>query len=149
MQTLTDSIEINATPQEAFQWFMDIENGYRAWHPDHIAWRWISGEPFEVGSKAIIEERLHGEPHRFTCVTTRVKESERIEFSFTFPLSLIASGGSFEFAPAGAGCSFTANLSFRFGWLFSRIFRKEMNAVVKHMREEGENLKRILEAGCF
>jgi hypothetical protein len=145
MQILTDSIEIHAPPEEAFLWFLDIEKHYRLWHLDHIGWSWMSGEPFQIGSRAVIQEILHGEHHKLTCVTTHVIKDELIEYTFAFPFSLIASGGSFEFTKNDTGFTFRATLTFRFAKLFSKFFRKEMNAVIRHMREEGENLKRILE----
>ena len=39
---------------------------------------------------------------------------------------------------------FTATLSLRFGWLISIFFKGMVEVVKKHMKEEGENLKRLL-----
>ena len=36
-------------------------------------------------------------------------------------------------------------LSFRFGWLFSKLAKNRVEAIKKHMKEEGENLKILLE----
>ena len=50
----------------------------------------------------------------------------------------------------GDTCVFTASGTYRVGWLI-RTFAKNklersLSSVRKHMKEEGENLKRILEA---
>jgi len=42
-------------------------------------------------------------------------------------------------------CVFTATLSFRFGWFFSRFAKSRIKAIEMHMKEEGENLKKLLE----
>ena len=43
---LTDSIEIHATPEKVFGFFLRIvdDASYRAWYPeDPVAFRWIKG----------------------------------------------------------------------------------------------------------
>ena len=49
--------------------------------------------------------------------------------------------------PKRDGCIFTATLYFRMGWLFSIFAKDRVEAIKKHMKEEGENLKNILEKG--
>jgi len=38
---LTDSIKINAPPEKVFSFFTGLRDGenYRAWHPDHVIFR--------------------------------------------------------------------------------------------------------------
>ncbi|MFZ2071742.1 MAG: hypothetical protein WAV32_09165 [Halobacteriota archaeon] len=36
-------------------------------------------------------------------------------------------------------------ISFRFGWLFSKFARNRVEAIKRHMKEEGENIKILLE----
>ena len=65
---LTDSIEIHATPEEIFAFFLQIvdDASYRAWHPeDHVAFRWIKGKPWQERSVAYAEEYIHGKLHKF------------------------------------------------------------------------------------
>ena len=38
-------------------------------------------------------------------------------------------------------------LSFRFAKLFSKLAKNRVEAIKKHIKEEGENLKRLLEKG--
>lgn len=145
MRVLSDSIEIKTTPKMLFQWFLDIEGNYESWHPDHVSWDWVDGEPFQVGSKAISKEYLHGKIHTLKAVVTNVKENELIEYKFLFPESIIVPGGSFKFTYKDSICIFTATLSVRFGGLISKIFKNRMRSTLKHMKEEGKNLKRIIE----
>jgi hypothetical protein len=44
------------------------------------------------------------------------------------------------------GLAFTASISYRFGWLTQRLFKRRMIALKRHMEEEGSNLKRIVES---
>jgi hypothetical protein len=73
-----------------------------------------------------------------------------IEYKLVFPHSLISTGGSFSVEQLGYNrCLFTATLSFRFGWLLSKIAKEMVVSLRTHMREEGENLKILLESGCL
>ncbi|MFX0113135.1 MAG: SRPBCC family protein [Candidatus Hodarchaeota archaeon] len=65
MTTLTDSIEIKATPKKVFDWFMHFAENYKAWHPEHGECRWLKGKAFEAGSILYSEEYLHGKLHKF------------------------------------------------------------------------------------
>jgi len=145
MQKLTDSIEIKTTPENIFQWFINIEKNYKSWHPDHISWDWEDGELFQIGSKAIVKEYIHGKVHSLKSIITNIKKNELIEYNFLFPTSIIVKRGSFIFSNTNSSCIFTATLTFRFGKIFSKLFKKQMEAMIKHMKEEGENLKRLLE----
>lgn len=142
---ITDSIEIKTAPENIFQWFMNIENNYQSWHPDHVGLRWIKGKAGEIGSIAVAKEYLHGKLHNMKLKTIAVEKNVLIEYKNYFPISIITPKGSFQFAATDFGCVFTATVSFRFGTLLSKIFRRQVEVVIKHMREEGENMKRILE----
>ena len=63
MQKLIDTKEIKNTSENVFQWFMNINKNYKSWHPDHISWDWKNGEPFQIGSKVIVKEYIHGKVH--------------------------------------------------------------------------------------
>ncbi len=59
---LEDSIEINTSPQEIFNFLVQLNDNdsYRAWHPeDHVTLRWIKGKALEEGKnlKKILEHR--------------------------------------------------------------------------------------------
>jgi hypothetical protein len=53
---------------------------------------------------------------------------------------------TFEIEPSGNDSIFTATLDFRMGKLLSKVAKKSMNNIIKHMQEEGDNLKKILES---
>ena len=147
MITLKDSIEIKTTPEKIFKFFVHFEENFHAWHPDHVECRWLKGKPFEEGSILYVEEYLHGKLHKFKFFGTKVELNKKIEYTLSFPMSIICPKGSFIIEPRRESSIFTATLSFRFGWLFSKLAKNRVDAIKKHMREEGENLKRLLEEG--
>ena len=151
---LTDSIEIKTTPKEIFDFFTHLvdDQSYRAWYPDdHVALRWIKGQPWEEGSVVYAEEYIHGKLHKLRFVITKVIPNRRIEFA---PLSrflrIYFPKNIFAIEPKEDNCVFTASGCLRVGWLV-KTFAKDklkqgLSSVRKHMKEEGENLKRILES---
>jgi uncharacterized protein YndB with AHSA1/START domain len=155
MITLKESLEVEAAPEEVFNWlvqrFQDRES-YRAWHPDHVDLRWLKGAPLREGSVVYAEEYLHGALHKLKFRITKVVPNRLIEYRCLFPLSLLAPGNSFVVEPKGEGrCVFTAQGSLRFPrWLFERLpprHKGKIEAAERHIREEGENLKRAVEEG--
>jgi uncharacterized protein YndB with AHSA1/START domain len=145
VRALSDSVEIVAPPLEVFEWLLHLDEHYREWHPDHVQWRYLDRTPDLVGSVVEYEERLHGSTHRLRARFTRVVRPGRIEFKNLFPASLICPRGSFIVEPKGEGSLFTATLEFRLAGLLERLAGDRTEAMRVHMREEGENLKRLLE----
>jgi hypothetical protein len=68
-----------------------------------------------------------------------------IEYKLLFPESIICSGGSFALQTYGNGSIFTATLTFPFGGIFLKIPKLRAEALKIHMKEEGQNLKNLLE----
>lgn len=153
MITLSDSIEVEATPEEVFEWLvrhMSDKESYQAWHPDHVDIRWIEGEPVKEGSIVYAEEYLHGALHKLKFRIVKIVPNRRIEYRSLFPLSLLAPGNAFEIEPKGPGrCIFTARGSLRLPrWLFEKVAKAhqgKIEATKQHMKEEGQNLKKALE----
>ena len=153
MVTLKDSIEVIATPEKVFEWLVQRfrdKASYQAWHADHVDIRWIKGEPLKEGSIAYAEEYLHGVLHKLKFRITKIVPNRVIEYSPLFPLSLLAPGNRFLIEPKGEeSCIFTATGSLRLPeWLFGKWNKNLMNkieATERHMKEEGENLKRAIE----
>lgn len=146
MLTLKDSITIDRPPEVIFEWFDHFTENYTSWHQDHVIAKWIRGRNFEKGSVLYAEEYLDGKLEQLSFEITRFTRGELIEYKLLFPHSIISPGGSFSVKPLnGEGSVFTATLSFRFGWLLSKIAKKRINAIRGHMREEGDNLKLLLE----
>ena len=145
METLTDSIEIKCSPQDIFTWFKNIEMNYKSWHEDHVDCKWIKGEPFEQDSILLSSEYIHGDLHEVKFKTVLVVENEYIGYNLSFPMSMISPKGTFQFQKKGSSTVFTATVSFRFGWLMKRMVKKQIVQFKVHMKEEGENLKKLIE----
>ena len=150
---LTDSIEIKTTPEKIFNFLTSLvdDESYRAWHhDDHVALCWLKGQPWEEGSVAYAEEYIHGKLHKLKFVVTKVVPNKEIEY---VPVSRLLRRyfpkNKFSIQQKGETCIFIASGIFRLGWLVKTFFKKHLvqglASVKKHMKEEGENLKRILE----
>lgn len=151
---IKDSIEIKATAEEVFNYLTAIvdDESYRTWHKDdHVSFRWLKGKPWTVGSVLFAEEFIHGKLHKFKFEITTIIPNQRIEYSPTsrfvrkfFPKN------EFILEQKGDICIFTASGTYRVGKLGKIFFKKAiengLSSVKKHMREEGENLKMILES---
>ena len=150
---LTHSIEIRTTPERIFEFFYSLvdDESYRAWHPDdHVAMRWTKGSPWQEGSVVYAEEYIDGKLYKLTFIVTRVVPNREIEY---VPVSRFrrryAPKYTFFVEPKNAGCIFTATVHIRVPQLPKLLARKRvergLSSVRKHMKEEGENLKKILE----
>jgi len=152
--TLTDSVEIKTTPDKIFDFFERLvdDDSYRIWHPqDHVAFRWLKGKPWEEGSVVYAEEYIHGKLHKLKFIVTKVVKNKEIEYSpSSWFLRKYFPKNSFHIKPKEETCIFTASGTYRVGWIV-RTFAKNklergLSSVRKHMKEEGQNLKRILES---
>jgi hypothetical protein len=152
--TLTDSIEIKTTPEKIFSFLTNLvdDESYRAWHPDdHVSLRWIEGQPCDEGSVVHAEEYIHGKLHKLKFVVTKIVPNEEIEYA---PVSRFLRRyfpkNTFTIEQKEDTCVFTATGTYRVGWLVRTFAKKRLerglSSVRKHIKEEGENLKRILEA---
>ena len=149
MISLRDSIEIYTTPKQLFAWLGRMPEEYTSWHPDHVACRELQGSILGVGSEIECEEFLHGKLHSMRFRMTKVLPNKRIEF--------IIEGmgrGAFEAEAEGDIARFNAELDIGldapiigrlFDFIFSLFFNRRIEAMRRHMAEEGRNLKEILE----
>jgi uncharacterized protein YndB with AHSA1/START domain len=143
---LEASTEIDEPPDVVFRFFEEIEDRYREWHPDHVTFRWVTGEGLEVGNEAYFEEWIGGELQERTIRYTTVEPNRYIEFKPTGRLiGLFVPHISFTVEPEDGGCRVTQRIKVRTGPIGRRLNRKEFDAVREHMNEEAENLKRIVE----
>jgi hypothetical protein len=143
---LKDSIEIKSTPEKIFEFFENWENNYSKWHPDHGDSKWLHGSLNKPGSVFYAEEFLHGRLHKLKCKITDIKRPYKFDYKFLFPMSLLISRGSFIIEQKDDRCIFTATMNFRFSKLLKTIAKRRMIDFMHHMREESENLKRIIES---
>ena len=150
---LTDSIEIKTTPEKIFNFLMNLvdDESYRAWHKeDHVTLRWLKGSPWQEGSVVYAEEYIHGKLHKLKFAVTKVAPNERIEYAPTSKfLRIYFPKNEFIIEQKGDSCLFIASATYRIGWIvktfFTKALEKGLSGVRKHMKEEGENLKAILE----
>ena len=149
MMTLKDSIEIKTMSEQIFNWLTNLRTreDYQAWHPNHVEWYWIKGEPFQVGSIVYCEEYIHGNKDKLRFICTKVIPNRLIEYRPSFPMSILMSKSQFIIEPKNeTSCVLTAAISFREVPFLKKLFSREIEALQQHMKEEGENLKKILES---
>ncbi|UCE06283.1 MAG: SRPBCC family protein [bacterium] len=150
MMNLKDSIEINCIPEKIWIFFTNLEQNYKAWHPqDHIVFKWTKGKPMESGSCWYAEEIVRGKLFKLKGTIGEVVPNRKIVFKYSFPISLVAPKFEWLIEPKGSNSVFTAISYLRAGKFLRRVFKKEMEIKIamhnKHVKEEGENLKKILE----
>lgn len=146
--TMSHSIDIDASPEEVFAFFVNIEENYTKWHPNHNEFRWIKGRPMEVGSVAFADQMGRGKSQKLNTRIDRVEPNRRIEFSWTNPFAkFFLPRNAWLFEPINGGCRFTAESDVRLGWISSRMahVKEGIEEGRKHLKEEGENLKRLVE----
>ena len=143
---LEATVEIDAPPDAVFRFFEEIDERYEEWHPDHLTFRWVSGDGLEVGAEAYFEERIGGELQQRTIRYTTVEANRYIEFEPVGRLvGFFLPHISFTFEPVERGCRVTQRIRVRTGPIGKRLNRREFEAVREHMHEEGENLKQLVE----
>ena len=97
------------------------------------------------GAEAYFEERIAGE-YRKAGPVHRIIPDRYIEFTPRPRLvELLMPSISFSVDPRMGGPVLTQRIRIRTGPIGARLNRREFDAVRIHMREEGENLKSILE----
>ena len=151
--TLTDSVEIQTAPEKVFDFFLHLvdDASYRTWHPDdHMSLRWVKGSPWKEGSIVYAEEYFHGKLHKLKFLISKVVANREIEYiPASRLLRIYFPKNRFVIEPSGNGCIFTAEVHLRVGRLVKTLAKHKLETgllfVRKHMKEEGENLKRILE----
>ena len=151
---MTDSIEIRRTPEKIFEFFYSLvdDASYRAWHPDdHVTMRWTKGSPWQEGSVIYAEEYIDVELQKLTFIVTKVVPDREVEY---VPVSRFrrryAPKYTFSVEPKDPSSVFTAAVHVRVPLLPRLLAKKKveggLSSVRKHMKEEGENLKKILES---
>ena len=151
MITLKDTVEIQASPEQIVGFFLNFQENFYAWHPDHVECHYLTPGPLKENSIIYIEEYLHGELHKLKLHITKIQPNSRIEYK-----TFLGTKGIFIIEPRETGTMFTAELHMGtkiplLGKLVDRIMRmflsRHLEGLQQHMAEEGQNLKRILEQG--
>jgi hypothetical protein len=143
---IEETTRIHSSPEDIYRFFETMDANYRRWHPDHVEFRWIEGDGLEQSAKAYFEERIAGQRQQKTVRFTEVVSGRYIEFkSSSWLVGLLMPSISFTIAPNEDGCELTQRIRIRTGPIGARLNRREFDAVRIHMKEEGENLKALLE----
>lgn len=149
MIQLRDTVDIQAPPERVWAWLNELPHHYRDWHPAHIDCRYIRGDNLAVGAVLQVNEYLHEKPHSLMLHADVVVPDRLLRYSGR------GFRGAFILEPVDEGTRFTAELEFGIclplgGRLLDvvlrRVLAKRLSAFQTHMREEGENLRRLLEA---
>ena len=146
---LSHSIEIKTTHEEIWKFLTNPDN-YTTWHPkDHVRMMWTKGKPFEVGSKFYSEQLVFGKVQKYNGEIKEYIPNRKVIFAFKFPVALLSPKIEWRTESKGENTVFTAISYIRAGYLFKKLFKKGMKKLItehnRHVGEEGENLKKILE----
>jgi uncharacterized protein YndB with AHSA1/START domain len=138
--------DIGVPPAAVFRFFEEMPDNYSNWHPDHVEFRWVDGNGLSAGTTAYFAERIAGTNHERTVRFVEVVPNERIVFTPTSRLvRFLMPRISFAIEPREAGCTLVQRITIRTGPIGAWLNRREFDAVRTHMREEGANLKRLVE----
>lgn len=157
MRTITEEIIIHATSEKIWYFItnLHLDNSYKRWHPsDHIAYYLRKGNMGEAGGIAYFVERIGKFTFRLFYKTTKANYPSYLEYKAAPPLSWLYAGkGTFTLEAVGAeNTRFIAYVEYGYDvpiigkivdWLIERIVKYD--DARKHVREEGENIKKLLE----
>lgn len=149
MSVLADSAFINASPKTVEDWLKDLPSHYTEWHPAHSKCEVFGDDITSPGTEFSFEELLHGETHHLRARVSSVSHENGLTIQYVVLGALSRSlgmKGAFQLQPNSGGCLFTATISvWPPMWLCNILFGSQMKNLAEHMKEEGENLKTILE----
>ena len=143
--TLEDSVEIKTTPEKVWEFLANMDRNYKTWHPqDHILFRWIKGKPMEEGSTIYAEEAVGGKMIKGKVTCGDVIPNRRFTLNPSFPRSIFV---KYEYLieTKGENTVFTALTHLKYPFFSEKHIRSVIEIGEKHVREEGENMKKILE----
>jgi uncharacterized protein YndB with AHSA1/START domain len=151
MAVLSDEVIVDAPPDAVYEFFRTMdEERYLAWHREHLAFRFVAGDRIAEGARAYFEEEIGDEHFESTVRYTEVRAPEYIEFRDEDRLTrLFNPKNTFAFESVDGGTRVVAEVHLRIGPLerLSSHVHHELEELRRHMREEGENLKRLVESG--
>ena len=145
---LVDTVTIDCTPDKVYStlvfFFQNSEN-YKLWHKDHISCYWKKGKDFSPESVLIAKEYLHETAFKLGFKILNNKPGIYFDYKILFPSSIICSGGSFRMTPIGTKTELVAQLNFRFDFMLNMLFKRIINSLRIHMKEEGIAIKGLIE----
>ena len=150
MLVLKDKIEIKSKPEEIWAFFIGLDKNYKNWHPqDYALFRWTKGKPMVSGSGFYAEELVMGNVKKFKGKIGEVIPYRKIVFINSFPISTLSPKFEWQIEPKGSKSIFVAINYMRGEKLLSKLLKGQTDSLIeigkKHMKEERENLKELLE----
>lgn len=150
---LKESIEIKTLPENVFDYLTGIvdDASFKTLNADNIRFRWLQGHPWSVGSIALAEKNLHGKLHKFRFVVSDIQPNRHIEYKPTSGfMRMFFPKKEFIIEQTDNGCRLISSATFRIGWIGKKLFKRSMDDGLSHfkayLREEGKNLRSLLEA---
>jgi len=143
-----DSTRIKSSPGNIFQFFENMEENYIKWHSDHIVFKWVKGRGLKEGNISYFEERIDGELFKKSVVYTNIIPNRYIEFvPANRIMRIFLHRMTFRIEPGEGYCTLTAQVVLKWvGPIARKLNENQFEQIRKHMKEEGENLKMILES---
>lgn len=146
MRSIRDTTHIRASRREVWAWLESMADHYTDWHPDHVSAEWIRGTPNQVGAELEVVEGIGGHQERLRFRLTRLIPERLYRYEIRGVRGWLLPGGAFELADADGGTVFVASIDCRWGSIVERILARRVEELRRHMREEGANLARLLDA---
>ena len=143
---LKSTVQIKTSADKIFNFFEEMDKNYLRLHPDHILFEWKKGEGLQVGNVFYFEEKINGQLIKKQTRFRKIIPNEWIEFELTnWFFRMIVPRISFIIRDFGDYCEVTQEIPIRTGPIGAYLNRKDFDAVRIHMKEEGENLKSLME----
>jgi hypothetical protein len=152
--TFTERTVLPAPAERVWRLIEQMEEHYSDWHPEHLRWRWLAGEPLAKGSVWFADEWVG--PLRISSrfFVTANEPHRLFAYRVGFPSSLVKAGGSFRLEPVGNNeCELIEEAHFGFsipavGRAVDILLRLALpiREFQRHIHEEGKGLVRLLEA---
>jgi len=143
---LEHKILVHCEPEALFEFFESMEQNYTRWHPDHHYFEWRKGRGCKEGNVFFFDETIAGQRQPKEVIFTRIEPGRAIEFAPTNRFfRLFLPSITFLFEPVEDQSRFVARIALRMGPIARWLHREEFELVLQHMREEGENLKQMVE----
>jgi len=154
------SVLIKATSEEVFNFLSDYAGHFMEVSPDHIE-RGVVVKDIRIKDGYLDNPRIYFYFKQVSPVTGRVQKvrgrllkvmpNQRIEYRLLFPVSLVLPRIENTLEPRGEVTVYETYLHFgKAAFRVSRLFPKageKLEAVVRHIQEEMDNTKKILEGG--
>lgn len=147
---ITESVSIRNTAEQLFEFFDGLEANFPRLHPDHRLFRWEKGRGVHQGVTFYLEETIGGRLIQRRFAFTRVERTglviqyRHVELAATHPVPrLIVPRIAFRIEFVPDGIRLVVEIRIRTG-LIANV-DELLDAVRRHIREEGANLKRMVE----